>query len=130
MTEFRADYPTQEERRLMADVEKLGAALAAEHDDCRRLTAELAEMKKERDSALRKSIRLHIENVNLSDSLAEARDLLNWIVHLHHGVSKGGPEFEPPCDQEWNDCLDQCRAAIDDDVPDNTGERANFIGEE
>lgn len=46
MSEFRADYPTKEERRLMDDVERMGRALAEEHDKVMTLTAELAEARK------------------------------------------------------------------------------------
>ena len=33
------------------------------------------------------------------------RDALNWLVHLHHGMSKGGEETGPPSDDEWKQCL-------------------------
>ena len=41
-----------------------------------------------------------------------AHGSLNWLLHLHHGVSRGGPEFEPPCDQEWTNCLDEGMATL------------------
>ena len=37
------------------------------------------------------------------------RDALNWLVHLHHGVSKGGDETSPPCDDEWKQCLQEAK---------------------
>jgi len=58
--------------RLTAELAAMTSRYTRAAGDIASLEAELVEVKKERDSALRKSIRLHIENVNLSDSLAEA----------------------------------------------------------
>jgi len=41
------------------------------------------------------------------------RDALNWLVHLHHGVSKGGEETGPPSDDEWKQCLQEAKDALD-----------------
>jgi len=80
MAEFKADYPTQEERRLMADVEKLGAALAAEHDDCRRLTADLTDMTS-------RYTRAAGDIASLEDELAKARED-KWLIAQAVGIKK------------------------------------------
>jgi len=41
------------------------------------------------------------------------RDALNWLVHLHHGVSKGGEETSPPSADEWKQCLQEAKDALD-----------------
>lgn len=32
-------------------------------------------------------------------------EMLNWLVHLCHGCSKGGDETSPPSESEWQECL-------------------------
>ena len=41
------------------------------------------------------------------------RDALNWLVHLHHGVSKGGERTGPPSDDEWKQCLQEGKDVLD-----------------
>ena len=49
------------------------------------------------------------------------RDALNWLVHLHHGVSKGGDVIDeetgeripiPVTDSEWKAALEEAKAAL------------------
>ena len=42
------------------------------------------------------------------------RKVLNWLVHLHHGVSKGGDETSPPSDNEWKECLEEAMKVLAD----------------
>jgi len=40
------------------------------------------------------------------------RKALNWLMHLHHGVSKGGEETSPPSDDEWKQCLQEAEDVL------------------
>ncbi len=48
-------------------------------------------------------------NANLMAAAPEMLDLLEWLTHLHHGVSKDG---DKPSDAEWEDCLEQAKPII------------------
>ena len=48
MVEFRADFPSSEERRLEADVARLTKALAHEHAEVVRLTGRVKELEERR----------------------------------------------------------------------------------
>ena len=110
MSEFKADYPTKEERRLMDDVERMGRALAEEHDKVMTITAELdamtsrysraaadiaslegelAEMKERAEGELPSYTeqRCAVENAKLKDQLAEARED-NWLIAQAVGIKK------------------------------------------
>ncbi len=50
----------------------------------------------------------------LERELAEAKDLITWNLHLHHGISRDSDWHGSPSDAEWDDCLTQMHAAIDD----------------
>ena len=54
--------------------------------------------------------------------MSELRDALNWLVHLHHGVSKGGDVIDeetgervpiPVTDSEWRAALQAAEQALD-----------------
>lgn len=50
------------------------------------------------------------------------REALRWLLHLHHGISKGGVDQEtgaryPVTDAEWHDALEAARAALERDKP-------------
>jgi len=77
MGEFKADYPTKEERRLMDDVERVGRALAEEHDKVMTITAERDDYRDKYVGDLQAK-QLEIDRyagrvVDLEDELAEAR---------------------------------------------------------
>jgi len=45
------------------------------------------------------------------------RDALDWLVHLHHGVSKAGQDPEtgayyPVTDEEWKAALEEAKQAL------------------
>lgn len=40
------------------------------------------------------------------------KDAANWVLHLHHGISKN-PERNTPSEEEWGDALDALQKAIE-----------------
>ena len=45
--------------------------------------------------------------------LKDCEEHLEWLVNLHHGVSKGGPDYSPPSDAEWEYALVESRRLVD-----------------
>ena len=54
--------------------------------------------------------------------MSDLRDALNWLVHLHHGVSKGGDYIDPETGdrlpvsvtaEEWEAALEKAKQALE-----------------
>lgn len=78
---------------------------------CEREDAQLA-----RDAA-------EAEAAQLRATVETLRAPLVWLMHLHHGMSKGGPDV-PITDDEWSAALEQARTALDPPQPSAPAPRA------
>ena len=47
----------------------------------------------------------------LYDAAPDLLEALEWLVHLHHGVSRDGSK--EIADAEWRDAIDSAEAALD-----------------
>ena len=100
---------------------ELGQKWKRRADAAEARVAELEYVTNSQSAKLDEAVDLRVEMADLraklaakDAELAEAKGLINWNLHLHHGISRDSDWQGSPADAEWDNCLTQMHAAIDD----------------